>query len=551
MHICFLLIISLLSSLSFTAPVHPVYNNDDGNDMNRRNLVVDRRIVMFLKKYPLHSAIFHGDIEAFSSLVTVWDVNESTTQGLTPLLQSLRVKNVSEAMYFISYLLENGADPLAKGTTNSKGSFLDESFRKRPNNVFIRFMKTNFPMCWKSNFSIINRAIEVQNWELAIYAIKECDFKMDKYLVEVYCDFLHIPAIKNYFDSNYDTLAIEELILEYTKHSTLHTAIEEDDVFLTKLFIKYLKVDLNTCSEVGYQTPLHLAIKSNHIKIFDMILESEGCDVNEPNYFRITPLVFAINLGHFHFVQTLLQAGAKMNFEGLYLKMAFEYAFKERDDEDILSLRIMFHYRNSTSNTLFNCCCCLGERKKHNLIFEKPDSTGRTPLHLAIINKKTHIALYLISIGCDLNVTDNEKKWTPLHWATKYSNLKLVKVLANKKDCKVYERDTEGMTPLNMAAKYGNTDIAKHLIRVYHLNGRKIYTCIPNHHPLDIPSFKGNTPLHSAVISGNTEIVKHLLTGGCSVHIKNNTGYSVLDLAISDKLNDIIEILRDHYYKLK
>lgn len=546
--------------MSFTAPVHPTIDGDDsdksydgydGNVIDRRNIYVDRRTVMFSKKYPLHSAIIHGDLEAFNSLVTIRDVNESTPQGLTPLKQSLRVKNVSEALYFISYLLENGADPLIQGTANSKGSFLDESFRKKPNHIFIRFMETNFPLYWKSNFTIINRAIEVRNWELAIHAIKECNFKIDKYLVDIYCDFIHIPAIKNYFDSNYDISAIKELISEYTNNSTLHTAIEEDDVFLTKLFIKYLKVDLNTCSEDAFQTPLHLAIKGNNIKIFNMIIKSEGCNVNHSNYFRISPLVFAINLGHFHFVQTLLEAGAKMNFKGLCLKKAFEYVFKERDEEDFLSLRIMFHYRNNTSNTSFKCFSCLSERKKHNSIFEKLDLKGRTPLHLAIINKKTHIALYLISMGCNLNFADNEMKWTPLHWATKLSNLKLVKVLTNRKDCKVWQRDTEGMTPLNMAAKNGNTDIAKHLIRVYYLKGWNFFTFLPKHHPLDIPSFKGNTPLHSAVISGNTEIVKYLLTGGCSVHKNNNTGYSVLDLAISDKLNDIVEILRDHYYKLK
>src|SRR5690242_12360406 len=63
----------------------------------------------------------------------------------------------------------------------------------------------------------------------------------------------------------------------------------------------------------GYNgnTALCLAAMHNHIDIFNLLLATNGIDINVANQHRCTPLAWATHGGHIDLVRRLLKSGAK------------------------------------------------------------------------------------------------------------------------------------------------------------------------------------------------------------------------------------------------
>ena len=82
---------------------------------------------------------------------------------------------------------------------------------------------------------------------------------------------------------------------------------------------------------------------------------------------------------------------------------------------------------------------------------------GWTALMYASYNGHAPIVeLLLKKTDANIDATDRLFK-TSLHWAARFSNLKMITVLCSKR-CKLEPKDVEGMTPLDIARNYNHYD---------------------------------------------------------------------------------------------
>eukprot|EP00744_Colponema_vietnamica_P019686 GILI01027885.1.p1 GENE.GILI01027885.1~~GILI01027885.1.p1 ORF type:complete len:172 (-),score=20.70 GILI01027885.1:726-1220(-) len=122
-----------------------------------------------------------------------------------------------------------------------------------------------------------------------------------------------------------------------------------------------------------------------------------------------------------------------------------------------------------------------------------------TPLHFATeVGGQGHLAAaeLLLSKGANPNVVGFLQE-TPLHSATKKSNLDLIKLLVSK-GANVNRADYNGRTPMHIAVESGHLPLVALL---QSLGATLEFEILAN----------GYTPLHVAAEMGSAEVLEHLL----------------------------------------
>jgi ankyrin repeat protein len=161
------------------------------------------------------------------------------------------------------------------------------------------------------------------------------------------------------------------------------------------------------------------------------------------------------------------------------------------------------------------------------------DPKGMPILMLAIQEKSMKTVDYLINAkSIDLNQT-NVTNETPLMFAALYGMLPEVKVLVNQKEVPV---NRSGWTPLHYACTNGHLDIALFLL--------------DKGAAADAPSPNGTTPIMMAIRAGNIQLVKLLLDRGVDIRIRNQQGFSAIDVAELFNQEEIQKGLRARWQKL-
>ena len=161
------------------------------------------------------------------------------------------------------------------------------------------------------------------------------------------------------------------------------------------------------------------------------------------------------------------------------------------------------------------------------------DPKGMPILMLAIQEKSMKTVDYLINAkGIDLNQT-NITNETPLMFAALYGMLPEVKTLVNQKEVPV---NRSGWTPLHYACTNGHLDIALFLLD----KGAAV----------DAPSPNETTPIMMAIRAGNIQLVRLLLDRGADIRIRNQQGYSAIDVAELFNQEEIQKGLRARWQKL-
>ena len=153
-------------------------------------------------------------------------------------------------------------------------------------------------------------------------------------------------------------------------------------------------------------TPLYVSCKNNHVAMVELLLSTEGIEVNDVSP---TPLSVACTEGYLDIVKHLL-ATKKID--------ANQSSKALRDASQKGYLDIVKHLL-ATKNIDVNCCSA------RNFYFR-----GRTPLYCASRNGHRDIVeVLLLETKINVNLSRPETKETPLFVACRNSHLEIAKLL--------------------------------------------------------------------------------------------------------------------------
>lgn len=155
-----------------------------------------------------------------------------------------------------------------------------------------------------------------------------------------------------------------------------------------------------------------------------------------------------------------------------------------------------------------------------------------TPLMLACTKKgpnSLEIVRLLLNSGAIINLC-NKDGWTALHLASREGDEKIAYfLLENGAD---FQRKTKnGRTILHVAALHGHLPLVNKYLRLLNPN---------------LSDNSGNNALHEAVFTNNKDLID-ILTQQCDVNSVNSCGFTILHLAASENLVDIIKHVVDNY----
>jgi len=118
----------------------------------------------------------------------------------------------------------------------------------------------------------------------------------------------------------------------YLGQTLLHVALKLNDIKLFNLFIK-AGVNMNIANEYG-DTPLHKAVNEGKLKFIRSLVNS-GCDLNVGASQEQTPLHLAALNGNIEIVKYLVEHGADVNMLDEVNCLPIDYAIEEKDEKMI------------------------------------------------------------------------------------------------------------------------------------------------------------------------------------------------------------------------
>ncbi|KAJ8668004.1 hypothetical protein QAD02_009667 [Eretmocerus hayati] len=305
----------------------------------------------------------------------------------------------------------------------------------------------------------------------------------------------------------------------------LHTAVILKDVQSVKLFIK-ARADVNAKDQTG-ATCLHLAAKigkwdKDCMEIISLLLKA-GARTEDIDQDERTPLLIAVMNGKIQMIKYLIDANANV---------------QASDCQGATSLHLMNYAKISNSDYSEVIQLLLSAGISLDILFDKE---LLTPLHYAVRAGNAKLVKELIKVGADVNAICMMQR-TSLHLALSSLDKKdrashqIIEELL-KAGASLTERDGIGKTPLIDAIKFGDPNLLKQLIAA----GADA-TVITNYKM---------SALHHAIWHDNLEIVnKHtpkmidiLLKAGAAVNSQDErNGRTPLHCAVY--IGDILSVER-------
>ncbi|KAK6919047.1 Ankyrin repeat, partial [Dillenia turbinata] len=184
-----------------------------------------------------------------------------------------------------------------------------------------------------------------------------------------------------------------------------------------------------------------------------------------------------------------------------------------------------------------------------------PDHLGKSPVHAAILGKKTGALEMIYNMKPELFRLKDEENQTPLHWAVREGYLEGIHFMLEQSTVDVYEVDKSGSCPLHLASSEGHADIVQELLKycpeakeLLNGQGQNILHVAAMRGRFNVVEYllkgqdhvklindkdvQGNTPLHLATIHCRPRIVHDLtLDKRIDINIVNKEGRTALDIA--------------------
>ena len=287
----------------------------------------------------------------------------------------------------------------------------------------------------------------------------------------------HVRIAESFFDYH---LNLEDL---KDSHKPATLAAKSGSQDMLDLMIQE-KCDVNTHDEKGWNA-LHFASFYGHYQIIDRLIESH-VSAEASTLKKETPLLLAVKGSHFAVVEKLLRS----DNDGSLMSVVDER--KERS---------VHHVARSGQMEIFNLL------SSYDAKFAEENSFGWQPLHIATAYGHLPLLKELLQ-----RKADNIEEILGLPSVKRDQTHKIVEEGYSAEARWPYP----GSSPLHLACEYGHYEIAKHLIS----QGAK----------LDAVCNEGWQPLHHATYIGSSKLVELLLESGANPHAKTNEGLRALAL---------------------
>lgn len=296
-----------------------------------------------------------------------------------------------------------------------------------------------------------------------------------------------------------------------------------------------------TIGDINNWTPLHHCASKGNLPLLKILLET-NCNVNLPDNKNQTPLTYALKNSK-ECSLLLIEHGANNEItsdDGTPLIEALIAGF---DDIFILLWNLDQNRNQATSKgqTLLHLAAKTGNYKIAEFLISngfdvnQQNAIGSTPLNLAIDCDNYAVAELLLNNGADPNLAD-EDGVTALHKSMLSNNtdIKFIKSIIEKSENSLNLPTKLGNTPLHLAVRYGFNSIVELLIEKH--AGKEF--------DINKKNYRGKTPLYEAIANGNKAAAEILLKNGADPNIRDDTGWSALNLACLYEENaDLIEMM--------
>jgi ankyrin repeat protein len=181
----------------------------------------------------------------------------------------------------------------------------------------------------------------------------------------------------------------------------------------------------------------------------------------------------------------------------------------------------------------------------------------------AIADHDDYKVMSLLNQGANPNGV-NDRKQTPLHWASYFGNASIVRILILS-NANINALTNENYTPLHLAAQQGNTQVVKALLEYGALKEIKnkdeftpLHMASFYNHPkiidllvdyganIEAKSIDDSTPLHLAAQNGAKEALLRLIAHKANINAFSNLRGNALHFAIHGNHYDIVKILLEN-----
>jgi cytohesin len=322
-------------------------------------------------------------------------------------------------------------------------------------------------------------------------------------------------------------------------HALLHYAIAQDD---SKDAIKLLinkGANVNVRDWDGF-TPLMWATWESGKDVVELLI-SKGADVNQQDNYGCTALHQIATLGNKDMVELLLAKGAAP-LSSIHSAVCAGDLAKVKslvEEGDDVNRRA----KGSGGQTPLFAAVYGDHIDIARFLIAKganvnaKDMAGQTPLHVVCVHGKRNMVELLIAEGADVNARDYGG-CTPLHrmFTIGRQRMDIAELLIAKGadvNAKLPHTDSMGeLTPLHYAVKSGDARI----VRLFIEKGADI----------NAPKTDGQTPLYIACECGHKDVVELLLAKGADLNVEDNKRQTALSLAKKQGHDEIVELLRRH-----
>lgn len=308
------------------------------------------------------------------------------------------------------------------------------------------------------------------------------------------------------------------------------------------------------CPYPGKTTPLHLTSAFNLVRMAEL-MPNPLQQIIVFDGFGYLPLDYALRLGSHEMADWLLHKHLEASEQDPL------YALPQGTLDLRVSLAAIFDWDDAI-RLLFKLS------HEHN---EKTQDIGLTPLHFAAMSGAGKAVDALLSLGADINATDNSGK-TPLFCAVQGGQSSVAMKLINAKAdvTLATSGDSAKETALHYAAINGDIDIARALlqnganINALTDEGRSPLYCAVEEDQKEMVQFlitqknvdvegKGPRGWNSVLVASNQgfkESLEMVLTAGANVNVCNEEHDSAVHLAAENGRLDILKILIGENYHI-